>query len=64
MYNTTNKKTSIWSHSYGGQYATAIAEYIAEQNDRINNGTVSASAKAIELDSVGIINGYIDSEFL
>ncbi|KAH9821416.1 carboxypeptidase S1 homolog-like protein A, partial [Teratosphaeria destructans] len=69
--NTTGNQWSNWvdvpigvnlfTESYGGKYGPVFAEYFVQQNERRANGTLNASSTlAIQLESVGIINGMID----
>ena len=52
---------NLFTESYGGKYGPVFATYFEEQNEARRNGTVpSNSTLAIQLQTVGIINGKID----
>ena len=59
-YKPTDNKISIWSELYGGHYGPSFASFFTEQNRKIADGTISGSAVALHLDTVGIVNGCID----
>ncbi|KAK0622063.1 Alpha/Beta hydrolase protein [Bombardia bombarda] len=59
-YNSTTNHISIWSESYGGQYGPTFADFFEKKNDLIAAGDIGAPAVQIHIDTVGIINGFID----
>jgi carboxypeptidase C (cathepsin A) len=61
-YKPNDNRVSIWTESYGGKYGPATTAFFQQQNQRIANGTISsANASMIHLDTLGIINGCVDS---
>ncbi|KAF2100301.1 alpha/beta-hydrolase [Rhizodiscina lignyota] len=62
-YKPNDNRVSIWTESYGGKYGPAFSSFFEEQNERIANGTfkVKGELYQIHLDTLGIINGCIDS---
>ncbi|KAK3312080.1 Alpha/Beta hydrolase protein [Apodospora peruviana] len=57
-----DNKFSIWSESYGGHYGPIFADFFSRQNEQIAAGKLSNDkAKPLTVDSIGIINGCIDS---
>lgn len=63
-YKPHDDRISLWTESYGGRYGQSFARFFQEQNEKIRNETVyEAGTKYIHLDTVGIINGCIDSLF-
>lgn len=65
--NSTTSTTSgpvginLFTESYGGKYAPVFATYFEQQNEARLIGTIpSNSSLAIQLQTVGIINGKID----
>jgi carboxypeptidase C (cathepsin A) len=59
-HNTSDKRISLWTESYGGQYGPVTAGLILRQNRKIAN-EVSSKYRNINLDSLGIISGCIDT---
>ena len=59
--NVSSTKFNLATESYGGHYGPAFFNYFYEQNQAIANGT--AKGKAMDFDSLTIINGIID-EFI
>ncbi|QSZ34723.1 hypothetical protein DSL72_007578 [Monilinia vaccinii-corymbosi] len=53
-----NRDFGIFTESYGGHYAPALAHYLQKQNAKIDAKTVQG--KKINLVALGINNGYID----
>ena len=52
---------NLFTESYGGHYAPAFANFFEQQNQRRRNGSIpSNSTLAINLESVGIMNGLVD----
>jgi len=61
-YKPHDGRISLWTESYGGRYGPTFARFFQEQNEKIRNGTISEKGtKYIHLDTLGIINGCIDS---
>ncbi|KAF2667173.1 putative serine carboxypeptidase [Microthyrium microscopicum] len=62
-YKPNDNRISIWTESYGGKYGPATAAFFQEQNLKINNGTLknTNNTYVIHLDTLGIINGCVDS---
>ncbi|KAI9845827.1 MAG: hypothetical protein M1837_004507 [Sclerophora amabilis] len=59
------EKFNIWTESYGGTYGPTFATFFEEQNQAIENGTLTDSgAYVLNLDTLGIINGCIDDVML
>lgn len=53
---------SACGQSYGGRYRPTFVRFSQEQNMKIRNGSISEKGtKFIHLDTLGIINGYIES---
>lgn len=63
QYKPNNDRISIWTESYGGKYGPAFASFFEQQNERIANGSFNQQGETyqIHLDTLGIINGCIDS---
>ncbi|KAM7196849.1 alpha/beta-hydrolase [Rhypophila sp. PSN 637] len=67
-YTSPNKTFSIWSESYGGHYGPIFADFFTQQSNKMtasNSNTTSPSSNnltPLQIDTVGIINGCIDSE--
>ncbi|KAK5723631.1 hypothetical protein LTR15_005330 [Elasticomyces elasticus] len=52
---------NLFAESYGGKYGPVFARHFEEQNQLRSNGSIpSNSTLAIEVETVGIINGYVD----
>jgi carboxypeptidase C (cathepsin A) len=61
-YKPHDDRISLWTESYGGRYGPSFVRFFQEQNEKIRNGTISEKGtKYIHLDTLGIINGCIDS---
>lgn len=61
-YKPNNNKISLWTESYGGRYGPTTAAFFQSQNEKIANGTTAAGDKYdIHLDTLGIINGCVDT---
>ena len=62
-YKPMDNRVSIWTESYGGRYGPATAAYFQRQNEAIMNNQIDnpADRHIIHLDTLGIINGCIDS---
>jgi carboxypeptidase D len=63
-YKPNDDRISIWTESYGGHYGPAFANFFREQNDKIANGSWRDAGETytIHLDTLGIINGCIDTQ--
>ncbi|KAG8168792.1 hypothetical protein KVR01_001541 [Diaporthe batatas] len=60
---TTNPEINLWSISYSGFFGPATIAYFQRQNALIANGNATNEKdKALQLGTLGIINGCIDSE--
>lgn len=61
-YKPENDKVSLWAESYGGHYGPGFMRFFQEQNEKIQDGTIEDEhAHYIHLDTLGIVNGLIDS---
>ena len=62
-YKPNGNRISLFTESYGGHYGPAFMEFFREQNEKIANGTWTDAGETYEmhLDTLGIINGCIDS---
>ncbi|MCJ1386931.1 hypothetical protein MMC17_010060 [Xylographa soralifera] len=62
VYKPRDDRVSLWTESYGGKYGPVFAEFFRTQNEKIMNSSISGpGTHFIHLDTVGIINGCIDS---
>ncbi|KAL1594440.1 hypothetical protein SLS60_010200 [Paraconiothyrium brasiliense] len=53
---------NLFAESYGGQYGPVFADFFEDQNDRRRAGMIPANTTLeIKLDSLGIINGLVDT---
>jgi carboxypeptidase C (cathepsin A) len=53
---------NLFAESYGGQYGPVFADFFEDQNERRQAGLLPAnSTLEIKLDSLGIINGLVDT---
>ncbi|KAK4182402.1 Alpha/Beta hydrolase protein [Podospora australis] len=60
-YNSSDKGISLWAESYGGHYGPEFFLHFQQQNERIENGTLSQpGANHLHLDTLGIVNGGVD----
>jgi hypothetical protein len=59
MYQSPKSELSIWGESYAGHWVPGVASFIETQNDKIAAGELTGAA-AINIDTVGIVNGGID----
>ncbi|KAG6358818.1 hypothetical protein INS49_012337 [Diaporthe citri] len=60
---TTNPEINFWTISYGGFFAPATVAHIQQQNELVANGSsTNENDMALQLGTLGIINGCIDSE--
>ncbi|KAI1853762.1 hypothetical protein JX266_001746 [Neoarthrinium moseri] len=57
-------KISVWSQSYGGHYAPAVANLLHTRSEAAKNKKRACGGSSdridISVDSVGIVNGFID----
>ncbi|KAF7596880.1 hypothetical protein BBP40_011925 [Aspergillus hancockii] len=60
-YKPADDRVSLWAESYGGHYGPAIFRFFQEQNDKIAKGTAEEAAQYLHLDTLGIVNGLIDT---
>ena len=64
MTNTTSTPPTginLFTESYGGRYGPVFASYFDEKNNEIENGTLARDKTlSIQLESLGIINGFVD----
>jgi len=62
-YKPNDNRISIWTESYGGKYGPSMAAFFQEQNQKILNGSLTDMAHSfvIHLDTLGIINGCVDT---
>ncbi|KAM7194531.1 carboxypeptidase D [Naviculisporaceae sp. PSN 640] len=68
-YNSPDNTFSIWSESYGGHYGPIFADFFAQQSKNLTpdnttseRSSSSSKFKPLNIETVGIINGCIDSE--
>ena len=62
FYKPHNERISIWTESYGGKYGPVFTNFFQGQNEKISNGTIKGpGVHYIHLDTLGIVNGCIDS---
>ncbi|OLN85280.1 Carboxypeptidase S1-like protein B 2 [Colletotrichum chlorophyti] len=66
QYNPPNNGSlgiNLFAESYGGKYGPVFADVWEEQNEKRNNGTLSANnTLEVHLTSLGIVNGCIDDQ--
>ncbi|KAF2147725.1 secreted carboxypeptidase-like protein [Myriangium duriaei CBS 260.36] len=61
-YKPNDNRISIYGESYGGRYVPQIIDLFLKQNEKIRSGEISTpGAHYIHLDTMGIINGCIDT---
>ncbi|KAE9974920.1 hypothetical protein EG327_008624 [Venturia inaequalis] len=62
-YKPNDNRVSIWTESYGGKYGPAYTAFFQQQNQRIANGSLTTKGETalIHLDTLGIINGCVDT---
>ncbi|KAG5919007.1 hypothetical protein E4U42_006633 [Claviceps africana] len=61
-YKPNDDRISMWTESFGGHYGPGFMRFFQLQNERIRNGTIEAEhAHYLHLDTLGIINGYLDT---
>jgi carboxypeptidase C (cathepsin A) len=61
LYKPDNDRVSLWAESYGGHYGPRFMRFFQEQNEKIANGTIEVDdAHYLHLDTLGIVNGYLD----
>ena len=62
FYKPHDERISIWTESYGGRYGPIFSRLFQEQNEKISNGSIKGpGVHYIHLDTLGILNGCIDS---
>nr|POF03779.1 carboxypeptidase s1 like b [Quercus suber] len=62
-YKPADEQISLFTESYGGKYGPTFVRYFLQQNEKIDNGTLSGDGvHYLRLNTVGIINGCIDIE--
>ena len=59
-YKPLDDRISLWAESYGGHYGPGFFSFFQKQNEKIANGTGEDGARYLHLDTLGIINGYLD----
>lgn len=63
QYKPHDEKISLFTESYGGRYGPTFVKKFMTQNELIANGTLTGPGlHYLHLDTLGIINGCIDSE--
>ncbi|KAI4717572.1 alpha/beta-hydrolase [Aureobasidium sp. EXF-10727] len=63
QYKPHDEKISLFTESYGGRYGPTFVKKFMTQNELIANGSISGpGTHYLHLDTLGIINGCIDSE--
>lgn len=63
QYKPHDEKVSLFTESYGGRYGPTFVKKFMTQNELIANGSVSGpGTHYLHLDTLGIINGCINSE--
>ncbi|KAM4058861.1 serine carboxypeptidase [Hirsutella rhossiliensis] len=61
-YKPHDDRISLFAESYGGHYGPRFMRFFQQQNDRIANGSLGdATAHYLHLDTLGIINGFLDA---
>lgn len=61
-YKPNDDRINLWTESYGGHYGPGFFRFFQQQNEKIVDGTIDdKTAHPLHLDTLGIINGYIDS---
>jgi carboxypeptidase C (cathepsin A) len=61
-YKPHDDRISMWAESYGGHYGPGFMEFFQQQNKKIRDGTIADEhAQYMHLDTLGIVNGCIDS---
>lgn len=61
-YKPDDDRISLWAESYGGHYGPGFMRFFQQQNEKIANGTIEVDhAHYLHLDTLGIVNGYLDA---
>ncbi|EFZ04412.1 peptidase S10 family protein [Metarhizium robertsii] len=61
-YKPNDDRISMWAESYGGHYGPGFMRFFQQQNEKILNGTIDVEhAHYLHLDTLGIVNGYLDA---
>jgi carboxypeptidase C (cathepsin A) len=61
-YKPQDDRISLWAESYGGHYGPGFFDFFRRQNEKIANGSSEErGAHYLHLDTLGIVNGLIDS---
>lgn len=61
-YKPHDDRISLWTESYGGHYGPGFTRFFQEENEKIRNGTHDdKTAHYLHLDTLGIVNGVIDT---
>ena len=61
-YKPNDDRISLWAESYGGHYGPGVMRFFQQQNEKIDNGTIDVDhAHYLHIDTLGIVNGYIDA---
>ncbi|CUS15304.1 unnamed protein product [Tuber aestivum] len=62
QYNPNSTGINLFAESYGGKYGPKFSAYFEEQNERRETGQLSKNNTVeLHLESLGIINGCVDS---
>ncbi|OJJ95789.1 hypothetical protein ASPACDRAFT_55057 [Aspergillus aculeatus ATCC 16872] len=61
LYRPRDDRISLWAESYGGHYGPGFFRFFQEQNERVANGVAEPEARYLHLDTLGIVNGLVDS---
>lgn len=61
QYRPRDDRISLWAESYGGHYGPGFFRFFQEQNERVANGVAEPGARYLHLDTLGIVNGLVDS---
>ncbi|KFA55265.1 hypothetical protein S40293_04966 [Stachybotrys chartarum IBT 40293] len=63
-YKPNDDRISLWAESYGGHYGPGFMRFFQQQNEKIKNGTIEVDdAHYLHLDTLGIVNGYLDATY-
>ena len=61
-YKPDDDRISLWAESYGGHYGPGFMQFFQQQNEKIANGSIEVDhAHYLHLDTLGIVNGYLDA---
>ncbi|KAK0609170.1 Carboxypeptidase S1-like protein A [Lasiodiplodia hormozganensis] len=56
----SNRTFNLWTQQYGGHYGPTFYRYFSDQNEAIQNGSISGYS--MTMDTLGIISGLIDEQ--